>query len=74
MTASADRSYRPRRTDRRVGAHDKELATHCSNGHEWTPENTHIRRRTLRGKPHTSRVCKACERDRSAARAKARRP
>jgi len=66
----------PRRTfhtDRRVGVAGKELATHCSNGHEWTPENTRIRRRTLRGKPHKSRACRACERDRDAARWKATR-
>lgn len=63
----------PRRVyavDRRVGSHDKGLATHCRNGHEWTAENTYIRRRILRGKPHKSRVCKACEHDRSVQRSR----
>lgn len=60
------------RTDRRVGT-SAGLSTRCSAGHEWTPENTYIRRRMLRGKPHTSRVCKACERQRSAARTAARK-
>lgn len=61
----------PRRTgrvDRRVGAYGKELATHCSKGHEWTPENTHIRQRMVRGKVNRSRVCRACEAERSTAR------
>lgn len=61
----------PRRTfhtDRRVGSYGKPLATHCPRGHEWTAENTRIRRRTLRGKPHTSRACRACEAERGAAR------
>lgn len=62
-----------RTTDRRVGAYGTALATHCSNGHEWTPENTHIRHRILRGKPHKSRVCKACEHDRSVERTRAKR-
>jgi hypothetical protein len=62
-----------RTTDRRVGAYGQELATHCSNGHEWTPENTYTRRRILRGKRHTSRVCKTCTHDRSVERARARR-
>lgn len=61
---------RPYRQDRR--AHRVELAAACSNGHEWAPENTHIRHRVLRGTRHTSRVCKACERERNAARSKAK--
>jgi hypothetical protein len=65
--------HRPRRTDRRVGVHGKPPATCCSKGHEWTPENTYVRRRLLRGKPHTSRVCRACEHDRGAVRRGARR-
>lgn len=63
---------RDRRTDRRVEAHGKELASHCRAGHEWTPENTYIRHRRLRGKPHKSRVCRACEADRGRTRVAAR--
>lgn len=59
-----------RSTDRRIGAYDKPLATHCSNGHEWTPENTHIRHRLLRGKRHASRTCRACEQERGARRSR----
>ena len=62
-----------RQTDRRVGVHGQELATHCSNDHEWTPENTYVRSRILRGKRHTSRVCKACEHDRSVERVRSSR-
>lgn len=56
--------YRPRRTDRRVKSHSAERATHCGSGHEWTPENTRIRTRIVRGKPKHERVCRACEHDR----------
>ncbi|WP_018386411.1 hypothetical protein [Wenjunlia vitaminophila] len=54
------------RRDRRVGAYDRALATHCSAGHEWTPETT----RWGRGRPGGARVrrCRACERERGAAR------
>lgn len=58
-----------RTTDRRVEARGKELATHCEKGgHEWTPENTRIRQRIVRGKLRKERVCRACEHDRSAKR------
>lgn len=60
-------------TDRRVGVHGQELATHCSKGHEWTPENTNTRRRMVRGKVSKRRVCRACEHDRSVERARAAR-
>lgn len=53
------------RTDRRVEARGKEVAASCRSGHEWTPENTHWRYRMRRGKPHKSRVCRACEAARS---------
>lgn len=68
---------RTARTDRRVESHGVELADHCGKGHEFTPENTYIRHRVLRGKPHRSRVCRACEhkrgQDRLAERNKASR-
>ncbi|MEV8636555.1 hypothetical protein AB0395_33400 [Streptosporangium sp. NPDC051023] len=64
---------RVRRTDRRVGVHGVELATHCPHGHEWTPENTQVRYRILRGKRHRSRVCRACQHERSVRRAAAAR-
>lgn len=58
-----------RRTDRRVEVHGAPLATHCKRGsHEWTPENTRIRQRIVRGKLRKERVCRACEHDRSAKR------
>jgi len=65
--------YRPRRTDRRVEAHGRELATHCGNGHEWTPENTITRMTLNRGKRSRRRFCRACDRDRAARRRGTRR-
>lgn len=56
--------HRPRRTDRRVEAHGKELDTHCGGGHEWSPENTRTSRVTVRGRVRTRRTCRACEHDR----------
>jgi DNA-directed RNA polymerase specialized sigma24 family protein len=50
-----------RRTDRRVEVRNVELATHCSAGHEWTPENTRFRNDMVRGRVKRSRACRACE-------------
>lgn len=36
------------------------LRTHCPQGHEYTPENTRVRK----DKQGTCRVCRTCERDR----------
>lgn len=58
--------YRPRRTDRRVESHSSGLAIHCGRGHEWTPENSRTRVRTVRGRTKTERVCRSCERERDA--------
>jgi hypothetical protein len=60
--------HRTRRTDRRVESHSATLATHCGRGHEWTPENTRIRHRMVRGNPKRDRTCRQCEHDRGAAR------
>jgi hypothetical protein len=57
-----------RRTDRRAASHSRPLATHCSNGHEWTPENTRIQHGMRNGRPRRDRVCLACQRDREARR------
>jgi hypothetical protein len=38
----------------------KARATHCKNGHEWTPENTWIRMDSATG----TRNCRACKRER----------
>lgn len=35
------------------------LKTHCDNGHEFTPENTHIRRRSAKS-INLRRVCRIC--------------
>ncbi|MER7126670.1 hypothetical protein [Micrococcus luteus] len=64
---------RVRRTDRRVGVHGAELATHCAHGHEWTPENTKIRYGTSHGKRQRRRTCWTCERERGARRTAAAR-
>jgi hypothetical protein len=60
--------HRTRRTDRRVESHSATLAAVCSNGHEWTPENTRTRHRMVRGNPKRERTCRQCEHDRGAAR------
>jgi DNA-directed RNA polymerase specialized sigma24 family protein len=50
-------------TDRRVANRHQPPATHCGNGHEWTPENTRIRHRIGRnGRHETVRACRACAR------------
>jgi DNA-directed RNA polymerase specialized sigma24 family protein len=57
-------------TDRRVGSHDKPLATHCKGGkgpHEMTPENTYRRPSPKAGR-RGERVCRACETERGQAR------
>ncbi|MFJ2202407.1 hypothetical protein [Streptomyces violaceusniger] len=54
-------------TDRRVGAYGKAPATHCSAGHQWTPENTRWGKSRGAGSAKVRR-CRACERNRSAAR------
>lgn len=62
-----DTAPKIRHTDRRVAAYGREAATHCSAGHEWTPENT----RWDRGRTAASakvRRCRDCERDRAQAR------
>lgn len=64
----AETPPRQRRTDRRVESHGTPLATHCSQGHEWTPENTVLRQRIVRGKLKRQRSCRACQRERDRAR------
>lgn len=56
-----DETPRKRQIDRRVESYAKPPAAECSKGHAYTPENTRIRHRMLRGKPNTSRVCRTCE-------------
>lgn len=34
--------------------------THCLRGHEFTSENTYLRKRLVRGKTYLKRVCKMC--------------
>lgn len=43
--------------------------SHCDHGHEFTPDNTYV----WSGRP-TSRMCRACAADRSAAARRARKP
>lgn len=43
----------------------RQEATHCLNGHEWTPNNTHLRT-TSQGR--VRRVCRACDKARSNAK------
>lgn len=40
-----------------VAAEKARTKTHCKNGHEFTPENTHVNK-------HGHRVCRTCNRDR----------
>lgn len=60
-----------RKTDRRVESHSKQLDTHCSQGHEWTPENTRTRQRIVRGKLKRERTCRRCESERGKKRSAA---
>ena len=61
-----------RGTDRRIGSYSTALRTHCSKGHELTPENTYRRPNPKPGK-RGERVCKTCETDRGKRRWAAKR-
>jgi hypothetical protein len=37
-------------------------ATHCRHGHEFTPENTRLKRRSENGNKYVVRICKECTR------------
>jgi hypothetical protein len=37
--------------------------THCKRGHEFTPENTRLKRNDRGGRVWTERVCRACSRE-----------
>lgn len=65
--------HRSRHPDRRVEKYGATLATHCSAGHEWTPENTRVAHHVRNGRRHSARRCRACERDRAVARRGARK-
>jgi len=56
-----------RHTDRRIRSRGP-AATHCPRDHEWTPENTRWNVRTVNGTLRRGRRCRACQRDRDAAR------
>jgi len=58
-------------TDRRVGSRAKALRTHCRAGHELTSNNVYRRPNPKPGK-RGERVCRACERERNAARSRAK--
>lgn len=61
-------------TDRRVGSYSKPLAERCKDGagpHEMTPENTQWRAPRKPGR-RPSRVCRACETERSQRRVRER--
>ena len=47
--------------------HWSKVKTHCKHGHEFTPENTEVRK--SRGKPGEGRACKTCSRIRNRIRA-----
>jgi hypothetical protein len=53
-----------RGTDRRVGAYGRAPQTHCARGHEMSGDNVRMRL------DRKQRVCRACERERSARRHK----
>jgi hypothetical protein len=52
-----DAFARGRRTQNVVAAVRRRSRTHCPNGHEFTPENTFVRR----GAKKQQRVCRACQ-------------
>jgi hypothetical protein len=65
--------YLPYRVDQRSTTYVPKRSTHCSKGHEWTDENTQIRRRMIRGRQHVSRVCRACSQDKGRRRRASKR-
>lgn len=55
-----------RGTDRRVGSRTAVERTHCSEGHEFTPENTYLRPSSKGPKYPPSRYCRICQSERRA--------
>ncbi len=64
--------HRIRSCDRRVSTY-RPLPTHCPSGHEYTPENTRLERRMVRGTIRVGRRCIACQRIRDRIRTDRRR-
>lgn len=65
---------RPLGTDRRVESRTATLATHCSAGHEWTPENTTWHITVRNGRRYKRRWCRACGHDRGVRRRAGQQP